>query len=103
MAGAATAANGGRPVGTDDAALRGKRRMAEGPQRFQVPPMGASRRMSGRGIMRMSTRAGEAWRVLREDGPRRLAQRVSRVAYQRLRASELDFPLDLDHVADSRD
>jgi glycosyltransferase involved in cell wall biosynthesis len=53
--------------------------------------------------MRMSTRAGEAWRVLREDGPRRLAQRVSRVAYQRLRASELDFPLDLDHVADSRD
>jgi O-antigen biosynthesis protein len=48
------------------------------------------------------TQAREAWRVLRQDGARRLAQRVSRVAYQRLRAAELDFPLELDHVADSR-
>jgi glycosyltransferase involved in cell wall biosynthesis len=48
-------------------------------------------------------RARQAWRVLRKEGSTRLAQRVSRVAYQRLRAAELDFPLHLEHVADSRD
>lgn len=49
-----------------------------------------------------ASRAREAWRVLRKDGPRRLAQRVSRVAYNRLAASDLDFPLDFEDVADSR-
>lgn len=48
-------------------------------------------------------RARETWRVLRDDGPRRVAQRISRVAYYRLGASGLDFPLDLAHVADSHD
>src|SRR5690242_17014843 len=47
-------------------------------------------------------RAREAWRLLRDDGPRRLAQRVSRVAYNRLDAGSLEFPLDFDDVADSR-
>jgi hypothetical protein len=47
-------------------------------------------------------RAREALRVLRRNGARGLAQRVSRLAYQRLGAGELDFPLDLDDVADSR-
>lgn len=49
-----------------------------------------------------ASRARDAWRVLREDGPRRLAQRVSRVAYHRLAAADLDFPLGVDDVADSR-
>lgn len=48
-------------------------------------------------------RAKEAWRVLRDGGPRELAQRVSRVAYRQLSASSLEFPLDLNDVADSRD
>jgi O-antigen biosynthesis protein len=47
-------------------------------------------------------RAKEAWRVLRDGGPRGLAQRVSRVAYRQLGASSLEFPLDLGDVADSR-
>ena len=46
-------------------------------------------------------RAKEAWQVLRDGGPRQIAQRVSRVAYQRLGASDLEFPLDLNDVADS--
>jgi WsaF, C-terminal domain/WsaF, N-terminal domain len=46
-------------------------------------------------------RAKEAWQILRDGGPRQMAQRVSRVAYQRLGASDLEFPLDLDDVADS--
>jgi len=48
------------------------------------------------------SRAREALRVLRDRGPRALAQRVSRLAYQRLGAAELDSPLRLDDVADSR-
>jgi len=48
------------------------------------------------------SRPREAWRVLRENGTRGLAQRVARVAYNRLGASALDFPLDVDDVADSR-
>jgi hypothetical protein len=48
------------------------------------------------------TRAREAWRILRDDGPRHLAQRISRAAYLRLDASRLEFPLELDYVADSR-
>lgn len=48
-------------------------------------------------------RAREAWRVLRDGGPRRMAQRIARVAYQRLDASSLEFPLDLADVADSHD
>ena len=51
----------------------------------------------------MGYRARETWRILRDDGPRRVAQRISRVAYYRLGASGLDFPLDLDNVADSHD
>ncbi len=46
-------------------------------------------------------RAKEAWRVLRDDGPRRMAQRITRVAYQRLGASRLEFPLDIADIADS--
>jgi hypothetical protein len=48
-------------------------------------------------------RAREALRVLRKDGLRGLAQRAARVAYRRLGAAELDFPLDLADVADSAD
>jgi hypothetical protein len=48
-------------------------------------------------------RTKEAWRVLRDGGPRGLAQRISRVAYRQLGASSLEFPLDLSDVADSRD
>ena len=48
-------------------------------------------------------RARETLRVLRTAGPRGLAQRLSRVAYRRLGAAELDFPIDLDDVADSHD
>ncbi len=44
----------------------------------------------------------EAWRLLQRDGTRGLAQRMARVAYRKLGAAELDFPLDLDDVADSR-
>ncbi len=47
-------------------------------------------------------RVRETWHVLRDDGPLRLAQRASRVAYRRLGASNLEFPLELDDVADSR-
>ena len=50
----------------------------------------------------IDVRALEAWRVLRNEGPHRLAQRISRTAYQRLGSEHLDFPLDLDDVADSR-
>lgn len=47
-------------------------------------------------------RAREALHVLRDTGARGFAQRVSRTAYRRLGAAELDFPLDLDDIADSR-
>lgn len=47
------------------------------------------------------TRTREVLRTLRGDGPRGLARRVVRVAYRRLGASELEFPLGLDDVADS--
>jgi hypothetical protein len=47
-------------------------------------------------------RSGEAMRVLRTDGARGLAQRVARVAYRRLGASALEFPLGFGDVADSR-
>jgi hypothetical protein len=47
-------------------------------------------------------RTREALRILRRDGARVLAQRVSRAAHQRLGAAELDFPLDLDDVVDSQ-
>jgi O-antigen biosynthesis protein len=49
-----------------------------------------------------AARGREAWRVLQRTGTRGLAQRVARVAYQRLGAAELDFPLELADVADSR-
>jgi hypothetical protein len=48
------------------------------------------------------TRVREAWQVFRDHGPRRLAQRISRVAYMQLGASRLEFPLELNDVADSR-
>lgn len=47
-------------------------------------------------------RARQAWRVLQRDGARGLAQRVSRVAYHRLSAADLEFMLDVEDVADSR-
>jgi hypothetical protein len=49
-----------------------------------------------------SARTREALRILRHDGPRRLAQRASRGAYHRLGSADLDFPLDFDDVSDSR-
>ena len=48
-------------------------------------------------------RAREVWDVLRDGGPRHFAQRVSHVAYRRFGASSLEFPLELDDVADSRE
>jgi hypothetical protein len=50
----------------------------------------------------INARTIEAWRVLQDEGPRRLAQRISRAAYNGLGSSHLDFPLELDDVADSR-
>jgi hypothetical protein len=50
----------------------------------------------------VSARVLEALQILRDDGPRPLAQRVARAAYQRLGSSDLEFPLELDDVADSR-
>jgi hypothetical protein len=50
---------------------------------------------------RLSARPVEAWRVVRNDGVRGLAQRMARVAYRRLSAGELELRLDLDYVADS--
>ncbi|GAA1807020.1 glycosyltransferase family 1 protein [Luedemannella flava] len=47
-------------------------------------------------------RARDAWRVVQRDGTRGLAQRVARVAYRRLGAASLEFPLHLEDVADSR-
>lgn len=41
-------------------------------------------------------------RVWRDCGPRGTAQRVARVAYRRLDAASLEFPLALEDVADSR-
>lgn len=49
-----------------------------------------------------SARHREAWRLLRQSGPRGLAQRAVRVAYHRLSASDLEAPLDFDHIADSQ-
>ncbi|MEV4277866.1 rhamnosyltransferase WsaF family glycosyltransferase [Actinoplanes xinjiangensis] len=49
-----------------------------------------------------SARQREALKVLRESGPRGLAQRMVRVAYHRLSASDLEAPLDFDHIADSQ-
>jgi O-antigen biosynthesis protein len=46
-------------------------------------------------------RTKEAWRVLRAGGPRGMAQRITRVAYRRLGAATLEFPLDPTDVADS--
>ncbi len=47
-------------------------------------------------------RSREAWRVLRTTGVSGLAQRAVRVAYRRLGAFELDWRIDLDHIADSQ-
>jgi hypothetical protein len=41
-------------------------------------------------------------RLWRESGSRAVAQRLARVAYQRLDAASLEFPLELENVADSR-
>jgi glycosyltransferase involved in cell wall biosynthesis len=50
-----------------------------------------------------ASRAREAWRIMSNEGPYRLAQRISRASYQRLGADRLEFPLDLDDIADSRE
>jgi glycosyltransferase involved in cell wall biosynthesis len=47
-------------------------------------------------------RSREAWRVLRRDGARGLAQRAARVAYRRVGAADLEDPLDFDRITDSR-
>lgn len=49
-----------------------------------------------------ASRRREAIRVLRSTGPRGLAQRAVRAAYDRLGASELNAKLDLDLITDSR-
>lgn len=41
-------------------------------------------------------------RLWQESGPRVVAQRIARLAYQRLDAASLEFPLELENVADSR-
>jgi WsaF, C-terminal domain/WsaF, N-terminal domain len=51
--------------------------------------------------MARGVRGREAMGVLRRDGAQGLARRVARVAYRRLGAAELDFPLELADVADS--
>jgi O-antigen biosynthesis protein len=50
----------------------------------------------------VSARSREAWRVLRRDGARGLAQRAARVAYRRMGAADLEDPLDFDRITDSR-
>jgi hypothetical protein len=50
----------------------------------------------------MFARRRQAMRVLRDSGPRGLAQRAVRAAYSRLGASELEARLDLDLITDSR-
>jgi hypothetical protein len=44
----------------------------------------------------------EAWRLLRRQGTKGFVQRAARVAYHRLGASDLEFPLRYNDVADSR-
>lgn len=46
--------------------------------------------------------ASRGVRLWRESGGRTVAQRAARVAYQRLDAAALEFPLELDNIADSR-
>jgi hypothetical protein len=41
-------------------------------------------------------------RLWQESGPRVVAQRIARLAYQQLDAASLEFPLELENVADSR-
>lgn len=52
--------------------------------------------------MSSTARAREALRILQSDGGRGLAKRVARVAYLRLGAADLEFPLRPEHVADSQ-
>ena len=54
------------------------------------------------GMANISARTIESWQILRDEGPRRLAQPISRAAHNGLGSSDLDFPLELDDVADSR-
>ncbi|MFC3738665.1 rhamnosyltransferase WsaF family glycosyltransferase [Paractinoplanes deccanensis] len=61
--------------------------------------------MSGVGLISAGSaaaRSRETVRLLRKHGARGFAQRVARVAYHKLGASALDFPLRYDDVADSR-
>jgi glycosyltransferase involved in cell wall biosynthesis len=51
---------------------------------------------------RLSIRPRDTWRLVRRAGLRGLAQRVVRVAYRRLGAAELEAPIDIEHLADSR-
>lgn len=53
-------------------------------------------------MLDIRARAIEGLQVLRDDGSRRLAQRLAWAAHHRLGSAGLDFPLDLDDVADSR-
>ena len=53
-------------------------------------------------MTKISTCTLGALHVLRDDGPRRLAQRIARAGYRRLGSSELEFPLEPGDVADSR-
>jgi hypothetical protein len=50
-------------------------------------------------ILSTTSRAARLWR---KGGTRTVAQRVARVAYRRLDAAALEFPLELDNIADSR-
>ncbi|MEU4695281.1 hypothetical protein [Actinoplanes sp. NPDC023714] len=54
------------------------------------------------GVGESAARSREALRLLRRQGARGFAQRVARVAYNRLGASSLEFPLRFEDVADSR-
>ncbi|TDC53147.1 glycosyltransferase family 1 protein [Jiangella ureilytica] len=50
---------------------------------------------------RLGAKVAKAAGILRADGPRALAQRLTRVAYDRLDAASLDEPLLYDDIADS--
>jgi hypothetical protein len=65
--------------------------MAASPSPLLRPKPGTALSQARRGL-----------RLWQESGPRSVAQRIARVAYQRLDAASLEFPLELESVADSR-
>jgi hypothetical protein len=56
-------------------------------------------RLRGGNVISAGRRGLRLWQ---ESGSRAVAQRIARVAYQRLDAGSLEFPLELENVSDSR-